>query len=682
MARWLTISILALLTLLPALTLFHQDELGHWTFNRCAMSAPDEHSYLLMAQNFATGHGPSIQRQAGSETFYPPGFPLLLAAWSHITNPLANLMGWNGGGSRPLTIESAHACVAALLAASIPLVFLLTRRLLVKPAVSSGAGQGTSGYIRFIQLSAVPDSSDLNDQNLPALFITALYAANWYVLDTALFVFSEPAFILFTLLWLYVAVRWPRWYESPRLSLLLGALAAATMSMRGAGIVCAAATLLYPFFCLLDIRRSPAPRRLISSWLCAAAAILAYVLLAHWLMPKSDGAYSTQLIRGISDQFPAAIRKQGLSIGILIDWANHLGRLALSHLADWTANFVPPYRESEVSLLGLDRPTLFQLIANLLLLLALCGWLCRLCAPLRTSSPRGNLPKLSSVPLHSTETRLPAFYIFLYVALYLLWPFKMVRFWIPIYPLMLAYAWLAIQDAARALGTSAPQTTGATKGCHAQWARGEGSGHVTQRLDPRNMSNPPARNPGTFCLPILPSPEKRHSVFAALLALLLLILFTEELVLKFPYRQRRLNYVSDILADTAAYLNAHADPKSPPVLVVLGGDEAKMMTWYLGPNSPLVPPLTGLAGPRAIVQQRPTPRIYFMGYFTPKLGTEILTNLSHDDPHFAPVSASTISDPSGSSDRWHARQCYQRWNISALWELEPAPPPAKKTLKN
>ena len=96
MARWLTISVLALLTLLPALTLFHQDELGHWTFNRCAMAAPDEHSYLLMAQNLAAGTGASIKAVAGSESFYPPGFPLILAAWSRLTNPLADLLGWRG----------------------------------------------------------------------------------------------------------------------------------------------------------------------------------------------------------------------------------------------------------------------------------------------------------------------------------------------------------------------------------------------------------------------------------------------------------------------------------------------------------------------------------------------------------------------------------------------------------
>ncbi|MEI8196540.1 MAG: hypothetical protein WCI73_11575, partial [Phycisphaerae bacterium] len=423
MAGWLFIFILAILTLLPAITFFHQDELGRWTLNRCAMAAPDEHSYLLMAQNLAAGKGPSIRALAGSETFYPPGFPLLLAGWIILINATGGL-GLPGGGGG---IQSMHLAVTLQLCATVPLVFLVVRQMirqgsgLVMQSLPRQVMQGPRGAG-----SSEPISPLTHD--LVALIITALYATNWYVLETGLFVFSEPAFTFATLFWLYIGLRHPHWYDSWRLSLLMGLLATVALSIRGAGIVVAAATVLYPLTSYLrqllvwykfrpgfrlageltPVDTTTAWRRVLCrrviAWLLILLVLGTYILAAQHYLPKSPDSYMSQLTRGLTDggAFPEQLRTAGPSPQLFTNWAYHIGRLAVSHLQDWTANFAPPYRESEDTFLSFDRPALHQTIATILLGLAILGWLGHLFTPSRYSHQLGawfeQTPAFTSLP--------------------------------------------------------------------------------------------------------------------------------------------------------------------------------------------------------------------------------------------------------------------------------------------
>src|SRR6185295_3186393 len=90
--------------------------LGRWDVQRSAMAAPDEFSYLLMAQHFLNGGGLSLQDVLGRDTFYPPGYPFLLAVW---------------GKCFGLTAFTAHAFNAFLLCLDTLVVFALSRRLLL-----------------------------------------------------------------------------------------------------------------------------------------------------------------------------------------------------------------------------------------------------------------------------------------------------------------------------------------------------------------------------------------------------------------------------------------------------------------------------------------------------------------------------------------------------------------------
>lgn len=172
--------IVILLALIPLSTLLHQDDLGRWDTQRSAMAAPDEFSYLLMARHFLAGGGLSLQADLGRDTFYPPGYPLLLAAWS---KPLG------------LSVFSAHALNTALLSLATVAVYFLARRILLHLF--------SAGHRRF----ALSDDAAA----FFALLITALFATNWHVLETSLLIMSEPAFMVVSFAWLTLALRWRAW---------------------------------------------------------------------------------------------------------------------------------------------------------------------------------------------------------------------------------------------------------------------------------------------------------------------------------------------------------------------------------------------------------------------------------------------------------------------------------------
>src|SRR5678815_2278901 len=76
--------LLLIIALFPAVALFHRNDVGRWEVQRSAMAAPDEFSYLLMADHFLKGGGLSLEGAIGRDTFYPPGYPLMLAGFAKV----------------------------------------------------------------------------------------------------------------------------------------------------------------------------------------------------------------------------------------------------------------------------------------------------------------------------------------------------------------------------------------------------------------------------------------------------------------------------------------------------------------------------------------------------------------------------------------------------------------------
>ena len=591
--------ILLLLTFLPLLTLFHRNELGRWTTNRCVMSAPDEPAYLLMARSIAEGRGLSIAPQlADRQAFYPPGFPLILAGWSELFGD---------------SIFSAHACVALLLCASVPLTFALVRRLLAPEP--SPLGSPAPSLTRY----ASP---------LAALILTALYVANWHVLTTALYIFSEPAFIVITLGWLLLACRWRNWHQSALQTLPMALLAVAAYLIRSAGIVCIAATLAYPLLMALAERRraasqnAPRPglRPQLLSLAVTAALAIATVLTLRLISPSSSHSYAIQLLHGVTDggRIP-------LSFSNFPHLLFHIAHSALLSFLDFACTLVPELRTEDLAHPTpgeFPRLTTHLVIAAVFLLLTLRGYLLRLRA----------------------WPRLPELYFGLYTVLFLLWPFHgFTRFWIPILPLALVYIALALRPAA---------------------------GHV------RRTS---------------------ASWLASAALFLLLALFSQELYLQLPYRQRRLNWVSYCLASTAAEVHRLSPTAANTVVAVTGGDEELLFSWYLGFPARSPAPAARLVN-GALRDERiedfllrltqgpgsppPVPaRIFLVDYFAhgphgENLVSEVFTNLHHDHPDlFPPFPPPSIQTPAANAAtqpaRWTLIQRDQREIITSLWELAP-----------
>ena len=383
--RWL---LLFLFSLLPLTTLVHHNDLGRWDYNRNAMAAPDEFSYLLLARNILEGHGISTLHTVGRDTFYPPGYPALLAAWSSITG---------------LTLFRVHLLNALLVCAATPVVYFFSKRLLRLLAEQSH---------HRLQLN-----STHND--CLALLIAAIFATNWHVLEGALFVFSEPAFMLVTFAWLALGLRWRNWPASLPQTLTLTLLAIAAWSIRGAGIVCIAAMLANIAFAVLfpSTPALPFSRRLLNALKPLVVIVLLatiYQVVITKLSPEkslasvtsSDNSYGLQLLRGIT-------KNHTLHTPTEISW--RIITLAFSHLDDYAAAFTPWFRQAPAYLF-------LNVIGKIFGLLGLLGWLYRL------------------LHLRTSPSRFLEIYILFYFALYLLWPFNMARFWSPILPVMLVYA--------------------------------------------------------------------------------------------------------------------------------------------------------------------------------------------------------------------------------------------------
>ena len=401
---------LLLITFIPLCTLVHVSDFARWDRNRSLMTAPDEFSYILTAQSILQGHGISTQHTLGLDTFYPPGYPLLLAAWSFVA-----------GGLSPFT---AHLLNALLLSAATAVVYLFSRRL----------------------LTLLPQHDDprlqwggrMNDWI--ALLISALFAANWHVLETALFVFSEPAFMLATFAWLALSLQWKKWHLHPLQTLAVTLLAIAAWSIRGAGLVCIIVTIAYPCLNLFQSKFQNLKSRITCILLILLLAGAYQITLAAVSREKSllaTGAsgnnYTHQLINGIT-------HGGQLRFSIPGDWpglAKRVAYLAVTHLDDFARSFIPWLRE--------PPDTLPRYAAGIIVaLLAIVGLVRHLLRPHRTA------PLLD-------------LYIVVYFLLYLLWPFNFPRFWSPVLPIMLVFAVDAIRHFSRLRPTvAAPRAAALT----------------------------------------------------------------------------------------------------------------------------------------------------------------------------------------------------------------------------
>jgi hypothetical protein len=384
---------LAIIMLIPLITLVHKNERHHWTTNRTAMVAPDEFSYLLIADALLHHHTISTQKTVGIDAFYPPGYPALLALWAI---PFG------------LTPFAAHVLNTLAVCAATGVVYLFSRRLLDKMHCDK---KYDAKHIH------TPWRSTNND--IIALLIAALFATNWHVLESALYIFSEPAFMLITFAWLALPLKWPDWHLDWRKTLPVALLAIAAWSIRGAGIVCVAVTFLYPataFLHQLIKRKGPATplKRLLPLALILTLAI-AYQLTITAVSPTKSltgagsNSYTQQLLRGITDAGNLPLSQPSYWPAII--W--HTIDLGLSHINDYAASFTPWFRDPP------DAPVRY-LIAKIFGALALLGF-------------------LHHFTRKNPATRFLDIYILAYFALYILWPFNMARFWSPILPVMLVY---------------------------------------------------------------------------------------------------------------------------------------------------------------------------------------------------------------------------------------------------
>ncbi len=578
--------ILALLLLVPLATLFHRNDLRQWDVQHSAMAGPDEFSYLLMADHFSHGGGLSLKGTLGIDTFYPPGYPLIIEAWCRI---------FSGGKVRAL---AAHVLNTSLLSADILLAYLLARALLLRLAPGP--------YARWL-----------------ALLVAAIFAVNWHVLETSLSIMSEPAFMLALFVWLGCALRWKHWDESVGKTCVMALLATLAWSIRGAGITCVAATILYPAIRLALDRRAPAAstptalsRRLLA--LAMALAIIAAYQIGLTVASReksllagndSRNSYPQQLMNGLTDRGALNLTTPG-------DWPNiaeGFVRQVASHLDDLANSFVPWQREN---------PDMhFRDIAGkAVLLLALLGWLNRVWQ---------NAGRYKAAPLHnsSANTVFIHLFLFFYIGLYLIWPFNFARFWSPILPLMLVFAADALSQFIRA--------------------------------------------------------HRRGIALAAALLSLLFTLSAEEDIVQLHNYARRLNYVSDSLATTAQLIAQRSPYPQRTFVVALDGDYDLALAWHFAeladdPAQRIIPRTPGAqfagenklptAGDDLLMQSLAEAaalpgeggRVYLSTYFASPDGVWTLANLERK---LGPEDWAKV----------RVAKVYQKEIIITVWELDPAP---------
>jgi hypothetical protein len=618
------------------------------------MAGPDEFSYLLMADHFLKGGGLSLKADPGRDTFYPPGFPLLLAGWSKLT-----------GGT--VTVFRAHALNAVLLCVDTLIAYFFARRLL--------AALATRGHRRF--------HYGAEAQAWIALLAAGIFATNWHILETSLLIMSEPAFMLATFAWLVVALRWRAWPQHIGQATVVGLLATAAWSIRGAGIVCVAVTILYPALQLAGALRARsvastgagAPSAMRSR--IAALAILLLLVVAYQGALKvaspekalasgkeSANSYTDQLLGGLTDG-------HRLRLSSPADWpkvALNLRNLVFDHFADYASSFVPWPRENP------DWP--FRIfIGKAMGILGLLGWAWH-ATRLRIEAGARAEREPSPVPAGAApdSLRFLELFVLLYVGLYLVWPFNFARFWSPILPIMLVYAADAV---------------------------------VRFSL--------PRRGLATAAAPM------------ALLGLLL-ALSGIELRVQLGNYARRLHYVSDALARSVDAIVRRAPDPAVAAVAAMNGDDHFALAWYFSQrpsrkdergevreyriHSPLPHVAAKEGAPESVEEmllrlaegQREVTvgevggtgqaawRIYLFSYFAHRDARGVFANLQRRYPglielvaegsHAATTPATSpvregMAPSGGDGPPLIVEKIQQQEIISAVWEIRPRPSAAR-----
>ena len=245
----------------------------------------------------------------------------------------------------------------------------------------------------------------------------------------------------------------------------------------------------------------------------------------------------------------------------------------------------------------------------------------------------------------AARTRFAEIFVAFYIVLYLVWPFRMVRFWVPILPLMLAYGVEALRGDWRAI------------------------------------------MPGRRTLRI-------YAGLLATLAALPLVLQLEELGTRLNRRQTRLNYVSDCLTNSAAAIRQRS-PDPDQTLVCVDGEDLFAVEWGLNPGETdsgyRVHAPVGRERIESLILRElqavkadPTKRLFVVSYFKhdPRRPVEptlllVLRNLKREHPDlFAPSDpdrigfAQTVPAKPG---QWKIVKVRQDWNVTAVWEIERIP---------
>jgi hypothetical protein len=373
-------------------------------------------------------------------------------------------------------------------------------------------------------------------------------------------------------------------------------LAVTATSMRSAGIICVAVTLLYPLLDWFLRARREMPKK--SDRLVIALGLGALITVAYYgtiqaIAPEKGVAttgghsYTQQFLWGLTDDYTIPYYN-------VPKLAWNLWNICLPHFDTFGQMFCPLQREDVAP--NIPRMGIYNVLARVLFVMAIGGWLFDLFVRRRGRS------------------RFVALYVLFYIALYSIWPFDYVRFWVPILPLLLAYMWETIGGSPVHIGRAA-----------------------------RRIAPP----------------------LGVVMCLLLVTLNCQELYLKLPYFQRRLSYVSECLTGvTTAIRKDGGDPQRD---VVASGDMFLYAYYTRFPQAKLPPPdprklgpdvcrsetlfvLKLIAQPAADGGKR---RVYIPAYFPPEFYGRLISD----------ITAALPAD-------YQIRRIYQQEMVT-LWAIEP-----------
>jgi len=445
--------------------------------------------------------------------------------------------------------------------------------------------------------------------------------------------------MLATFAWLAAALRWRTWYLHPGQTLVVTLLATFAWSIRGAGIVCVATTLLYPLGAMIWtlVRREQAAQvvRRVVGIVVIFLIIAAYQGTLKALSPEkalasgqqSANSYTDQLLTGLTDGHRLSVARPGDWLKLVTNFRN----LMLDHFGDFSSSFVPWPRE--------NPDFHFRVyIGKSFALFGLLGWLWHATRLKRATADNQETP--AAVSADGASTRFLDLFVLLYISLYLVWPFDFARFWSPILPVMLVY------------------------GADAVIRFSDRRGRIQKVL---------AAAPAVL-----------------LLGLLFLLNSVEDFVQLGNYA-RRLNYVSDSLASGVSTIIHRSPDPAITYVAVMNGDDHFALAWYFtqaqGPQGepqggrryvPYSPAahVEAKGGAAETVEElivrlmetaatatkdgendMKEPRVYLFSYFAHRDAEGVFANLRQTHPEAMAA--------------WTVEKVRQQEIIMAVWEIRP-----------